>query len=102
MPLYGLVITTSLLEGLVQLLVERGCHDISIGEGSVDILALSIIEAASEWGSTTSSRPSGSDTGQASLTQTTRGLTGGEEGQGPSQWGSIDKQSPVLEDRLEQ
>ena len=36
MPLYGSVTTTSLLEGLVQLLVERGCHDISIGEGPVD------------------------------------------------------------------
>ena len=44
MPLYGLVTTTSLLEGLVQLLVERGCHDISIGEGPVDILALSIMK----------------------------------------------------------
>jgi hypothetical protein len=42
MPLYGLVTTTSLLEGLVQLLVERGCHDISIGEGPVNILGLSI------------------------------------------------------------
>jgi hypothetical protein len=43
MPLYGLVITTSLLEGLVQLLVQQGCHDISIGEGLADILALAII-----------------------------------------------------------
>jgi hypothetical protein len=43
MPLYGLVTTTSLLEGLVQLLVEQGCHDISISEGPVDILALSIV-----------------------------------------------------------
>ena len=42
MPLYGLVTTTSLLEGLVQLLVERGCNDISTGEGPVDILALSV------------------------------------------------------------
>lgn len=42
MPLYGLVITTSLLEGLVQLLVQQGCHDISIGEGPVDIFGLSV------------------------------------------------------------
>ena len=50
MPLYGLVTTTSLLEGLVQLLVERGCHDISIGEGPVDILALSIIRGCKRMG----------------------------------------------------
>jgi uncharacterized protein (DUF362 family) len=43
MPLYGLVTTNGLLVGLVQLLVERGCHDISVGEGPVDILPLSII-----------------------------------------------------------
>jgi uncharacterized protein (DUF362 family) len=42
MPLYGLVTTTSLLEGLVQLLVERGCHDISIGEGPADVFGLSV------------------------------------------------------------
>jgi uncharacterized protein (DUF362 family) len=42
MPLYGLVTTTSLLEGLVQLLVERGCHDISIGEGLADVFGLSV------------------------------------------------------------
>jgi len=50
MPLYGLVTTTSLLEGLVQLLVERGCHDISIGEGPVDILALSITRGCKRMG----------------------------------------------------
>jgi len=42
MPLYGLVTTTSLLESLVQLLVEWGCHDISIGEGPVDVFGLSV------------------------------------------------------------
>lgn len=42
MPPYGMVTTTRLLESLVQLLVERGCHDISIGEGPVDVLDLTI------------------------------------------------------------
>jgi uncharacterized protein (DUF362 family) len=42
MPLYGLVTTTSLLECLVQLLVEQGCQDISVGEGSVDMPGLSM------------------------------------------------------------
>ena len=42
MPLYGLVATTGLLEGLVQVLVERGCHDISIGEGLADVFGLSV------------------------------------------------------------
>jgi uncharacterized protein (DUF362 family) len=50
MPLYGLVTTTGLLECLVQLLVERGCHDISIGEGPVDMLALSIIRGCKRMG----------------------------------------------------
>jgi len=42
MPLYGMVTTTSVVEGLVQLLVEQGCHDISIGEGPVDVFGLSM------------------------------------------------------------
>jgi uncharacterized protein (DUF362 family) len=42
MPLYGLVITTSLLEGLAQLLVQQGCHDISIGEGPGDVFGLNV------------------------------------------------------------
>ena len=50
MPIYGLVTTTSLLESLVQLLVEWGCHDILIGEGPVDILALSIIRGCKRMG----------------------------------------------------
>jgi hypothetical protein len=50
MPLYGLVITTSLLEGLVQLLVQQGCHDISIGEGLADILALNMIRGCKRMG----------------------------------------------------
>jgi hypothetical protein len=50
MPLYGLVTTTSLLEGLVQLLVEQGCHDISIGEGPVDVFGLSITRGCKRMG----------------------------------------------------
>jgi uncharacterized protein (DUF362 family) len=87
MPIYGLVTTTSLLESLGQLLVEWGCHDISIGEGPVDILALSIIGGCKRMGIDSDSLPKWNDTGQASLTPTTFGLTGGEEGQGPSWWG---------------
>lgn len=37
-PPYGMVTTTSILEALVRLLVEHGCRDITIGEGTVDIL----------------------------------------------------------------
>jgi len=32
MPPYGMTTTTSILEGLVQLLIEQGCSDISIAE----------------------------------------------------------------------
>jgi uncharacterized protein (DUF362 family) len=42
MPPYGVVTTTSVVEGLVRLLVERGCQNISIGEGPVDVFGLSI------------------------------------------------------------
>jgi uncharacterized protein (DUF362 family) len=35
MPPYGMVTTTRIIEGIVQLLVERGCQDISIGEGAI-------------------------------------------------------------------
>lgn len=38
MPLYGMVTTTSVLEGLVRLLSERGCRRITIGEGPVEAL----------------------------------------------------------------
>ena len=38
MPPYGMTTTTSILEGLVQLLIEQGCSDISIAEGSIEIL----------------------------------------------------------------
>lgn len=42
MPLYGMVTTTSLLEALVRLLSERGCRDITLGEGPVDVFGTSI------------------------------------------------------------
>ncbi len=35
MPPYGMVTTTAIVEGVVQLLLEHGCRDISIGEGSI-------------------------------------------------------------------
>jgi uncharacterized protein (DUF362 family) len=35
MPPYGMVTTAILLEGIVQLLIEYGCRDISIGEGAI-------------------------------------------------------------------
>ena len=35
MPPYGMVTTAMLLEGIVQLLIEYGCRDISIGEGAI-------------------------------------------------------------------
>ncbi len=38
LPPYGMITTTSILEGLVQLLIEQGCSDISIAEGSIEIL----------------------------------------------------------------
>jgi uncharacterized protein (DUF362 family) len=57
MPPYSLVITTSLLEGLVQLLVQQGCHYISIGEGPVDILGLSIRRGYKRMGIDTDSLP---------------------------------------------
>ncbi len=41
-PLFGLVTTTTMLEALVQLLLERGCRDITIGEGPVSIDGLSV------------------------------------------------------------
>jgi uncharacterized protein (DUF362 family) len=57
MPLYGLVTTTGLLEGLVQLLVERGCHDISIGEGPVDVFGLSVRKGCKRMGIYSDSLP---------------------------------------------
>ena len=38
LPPYGMTTTTSILEGLVELLIEQGCGDISIAEGSIAIL----------------------------------------------------------------
>lgn len=35
MPPYGMVTTTTVVEGVVQLLLEHGCRDISIGEGAI-------------------------------------------------------------------
>jgi uncharacterized protein (DUF362 family) len=57
MSLYGLVTTTGLLEGLVQLLVERGCHDISIGEGPVDVFGLSVRKGYKRMGIDSDSLP---------------------------------------------
>ena len=57
MPLYGLVTTTSLLEGLVQLLVQQGCHDISIGEGLADVFGLSVRKGYKRMGIDSDSLP---------------------------------------------
>jgi uncharacterized protein (DUF362 family) len=38
LPPYGMTTTTSILEGLIQLLTEQGCSDISIAEGSIEVL----------------------------------------------------------------
>ncbi|MFO7712280.1 MAG: DUF362 domain-containing protein, partial [Dehalococcoidia bacterium] len=35
MPPYGMVTTTTVVEAVVQLLLEHGCRDISIGEGAI-------------------------------------------------------------------
>jgi uncharacterized protein (DUF362 family) len=35
MPPYGMVTTCKVVEGIVQLLIEHGCQDISIGEGAI-------------------------------------------------------------------
>jgi uncharacterized protein (DUF362 family) len=35
MPPYGMVTTSKIIEGVVQLLLEYGCKDISIGEGAI-------------------------------------------------------------------
>jgi uncharacterized protein (DUF362 family) len=35
MPPYGMVTTSKIIDGIVQLLLEHGCKDISIGEGSI-------------------------------------------------------------------
>jgi uncharacterized protein (DUF362 family) len=35
MPPYGMVTTSKVIEGIVQLLIEHGCQDISIGEGAI-------------------------------------------------------------------
>ena len=35
MPPYGMVTTTTIVDGIVQLLIEYGCKDISIGEGAI-------------------------------------------------------------------
>ena len=35
MPLYGMVTTSKMVEGILRLLAEHGCKDISIGEGTV-------------------------------------------------------------------
>jgi len=38
LPPYGMITTTSLLEGLLQLLIEQGCSDIAVAEGSIEVL----------------------------------------------------------------
>src|SRR4030042_1489131 len=35
MPPYGMVTTTKIIDGVVQLLLEHGCQDISIREGAI-------------------------------------------------------------------
>jgi len=35
MPPYGMVTTSKIVEGVIQLLLECGCQDISIGEGAI-------------------------------------------------------------------
>ena len=35
MPPYGMVTTSKVIDGVVQLLLEHGCKDISIGEGAI-------------------------------------------------------------------
>ena len=35
MPPYGMVTTAWIVDGVIQLLLEHGCHDISIGEGAI-------------------------------------------------------------------
>jgi len=35
MPPYGMVTTSKVIDGIVQLLLEHGCQDISIGEGAI-------------------------------------------------------------------
>jgi uncharacterized protein (DUF362 family) len=35
MPPYGMVTTTRIIEGIVQLLIEYGCKDVTIGEGAI-------------------------------------------------------------------
>ena len=40
LPPYGMITTTSMLEALVQLLIEQGCGDITIAEGSIEVLGL--------------------------------------------------------------
>ena len=35
MPPYGMVTTSKIIDGIVQLLLEHGCEDISIGEGAI-------------------------------------------------------------------
>ena len=40
LPPYGMTTTTSMLEALVQLLIEHGCSDITIAEGSIEVLGL--------------------------------------------------------------
>jgi uncharacterized protein (DUF362 family) len=38
LPPYGMTTTTNVIEGLIQLLIERGCEDITIAEGSIEVL----------------------------------------------------------------
>ncbi len=40
LPPYGMITTTSMIEALVQLLIEQGCGDITIAEGSIEVLGL--------------------------------------------------------------
>jgi len=40
LPPYGMITTTSILEELLQLLIEHGCGDITIAEGSIEVLGV--------------------------------------------------------------
>ncbi|MBN2098084.1 MAG: DUF362 domain-containing protein [Dehalococcoidia bacterium] len=40
LPPYGMITTTCMLEALLQLLIEEGCSDITIAEGSIEVLGL--------------------------------------------------------------
>ena len=41
MPPYGMVTTSRVVDGVIRLLLERGCRDIRIGEGSIEVVGSS-------------------------------------------------------------